>query len=243
MPGLTLFIHLYYPGSWQLLENKCAALIRRAGRIILTACHDDVLNETRRPLSSTVGPADPIIRLKVPNKGKDIGGKLAALSYYMHLCEKTDYIALLHDKVSPQTINADYWSQQLYGPFSEEGLDKAFRLLEQDSRAGIVGSKAFLKNEFLPMENKFDTTNNDPLQQLIREYHLGGRFFDFIAGTIFLGRSRIFENFFAKNSALDGREKLEAGNVLDLQKGTYTHSWERLFCFIAEDQGYTIKGI
>lgn len=236
MPGLTLFIHLYYPGSWQLLEDKCAPLIRRADRIILTACHDDVLNETR----SNKGP---VIRLKVPNKGKDIGGKLAALSYYIHLCGKTDYIALLHDKVSPQTINADYWSQQLYGPFSEEGLEKAFRLLEQDSRTGIVGAKAFLKNEFLPMEKKFDTTNNDLLQQMIREYRLRGRIYDFIAGTIFLGRSRIFENFFSQHSALEARAKLEPGNVLDLEKGTYTHSWERLFCFIAEDQGYTIKGI
>jgi len=238
MPGLTLIIHLYYPGSWQLLENKCASLIHRAGLIIITACHDDVLNETRRSLNS-----ETVIRLKVPNQGKDIGGKLAALSYYMHLCEKTDYIALLHDKVSPQTINADYWSQQLYGPFSEEGLDKAFRLLEQDNRVGIVGSKAFLKNEFMPMEKKFDTTNNDLLQQLIREYRLYGRIYDFIAGTIFLGRSRIFENFFSKNSALEARARLEPGNVLDLEKGTYTHSWERLFCFIAEDQGYTIKGI
>jgi lipopolysaccharide biosynthesis protein len=243
MPGLTLFIHLYYPGSWQLLENKCAALIQRARRIILTACHDDVLNETRRPLDGAAGQVDAITRLKVPNKGKDIGGKLAALSYYMHLCEKTDYIALLHDKISPQTINADYWSQQLYGPFSEEGLDKAFRLLEQDSRVGILGSKAFLKNEFLPMENRFDTTNNDLLQQMIRQYHLHGRIYDFIAGTIFLGRSRIFENFFEKYSALESRAKLEPGNVLDLEKGTYAHSWERLFCFIAEDQGYTIKGI
>lgn len=236
MPGLTLFIHLYYPGSWQLLENKCAPLIRRARRIILTACHDDVLDETLSGKSR-------IIRLKVPNKGKDIGGKLAAFSYYMHLCEKTDFIALLHDKVSPQTINADYWSDQLYGPFSEEGLDKALRLLEQDERVGIVGSKTFLKNEFLPMDKKFDTTNNDLLQQLIREYHLQGRIYDFIAGTIFLGRSRIFESFFTKNSPLDARARLEPGNVLDLEKGTYTHSWERLFCFIAEDQGYTIKGL
>ena len=218
------------------MEDKCGALIRKADRIIITACHDDVLNETPRNGGS-------VIRLKVPNKGKDIGGKLAAFSYYMNFCEKTEHTVLLHDKVSPQTINADYWSRELYGPFSEEGLDKAFHLLEQDSRAGIVGSGTFLRNEFIPMEKRFDTTNNDLLQQLIREYHLRGGVYDFIAGTIFLGRSRIFENFFSKHPALDARAKLEPGNVLDLEKGTYTHSWERLFCFIAEDQGYTIKGI
>ena len=238
MPGLTLFIHLYYPGSWQLLEKKCASVIRKATRIIITACHDDVLEEVIMPKDSR-----PVIRLKVPNKGKDIGGKLAGLSYYLHLCEKTDYIALLHDKVSPQTINADYWSDQLYGLFSEEGLHKALRLMEQDSRVGIVGSKAFLKNEFMPMEKKFATTNDQLLMQLIGEYGLHGRIYDFIAGTIFLGRSRIFEKFFSAHSPLDARAKLEPGNVLDLEQGTYTHSWERLFCFVAEDQGFTIKGI
>ncbi len=237
MAGLTLFIHLYYPGSWRMLESQCGPVIRKASRIILTACHDDVLDEV-------VVPHDkPLVRLKVPNKGKDIGGKLAALSYYIRLCEKTDLIAMLHDKVSPQTINADYWGQQLYRPFSEEGLDKALRLLEQDRRAGIVGSKAFLKNEYLPMEKRFDTTNHALLMEFIREYNLQGRIYDFIAGTIFIGRSRIFEDFFSAHPPLYARAELESGNVLDLESGTRTHCWERLFCFIAEDQGYSIKGI
>jgi len=239
MAALTLFIHIYYPGSWQQLSADGAALIRRADRIILTSCHDDVLAETRR--SSL--PLKDIVRLKVPNKGKDIGGKLAGLSYYMQLCSKTEYIALLHDKVSPQTINADHWSRELYGPFSEEGLEKALQQLDQDNRIGVLGAETFLKNEYLPLEKRFATTNNDLLQQMIREYHLQGKIYDFIAGTIFLGRSRPFENFFAKHSPLEARARLEEGNVLDLEKGTYTHSWERLFCFIAEDQGYTIKGI
>ena len=51
------------------------------------------------------------------------------------------------------------------------------------------------------------------------------------------------EDFFSRHPALEARAPLEEGNVMDLQYGTYTHSWERLFCFIAEHQGYTIEGI
>jgi len=242
MPGLTLLIHLYYPGSWSFLEDKCRAVLRKADRIIITACHDDVLNEVVPP-EALAGKDNALVRLKVPNKGKDIGGKLAAFSYYMHFCEKTEYIALLHDKVSPQTINADYWSQQLYSLFSKENLPKALQLLEQDHRIGIVGAKAFLKNEYMPSENTFNTTNHQLLMEMIRDHRLHGGIYDFIAGTIFIGRSRIFEQFFSTQSPLDARAKLETGNVLDLETGTYTHSWERLFCFLAEDQGFTIKGI
>ena len=239
MAGLTLFIHLYYPGSWKTLEKKCSGAIRQARQIILTACHDDVLDET---MSSTHGLPD-IVRLKVPNKGKDIGGKLLALCYYLRCCPKTKYIGLLHDKVSPQTINAHYWSDTLYNPFSEQGLRKVLHKLDNDSRIGIVGAKSFLKNEFDHSKKIFETTNDSLLHELIKEYDLHCRKYDFIAGTIFVCRSAIMEDFFSRHPALEARAALEEGNVMDLQYGTYTHTWERLFCFIAERQGYTIEGI
>jgi len=239
MTGLTLFIHLYYPGSWQTLEKKCSGAFRQARQIILTACHDDVLDET---LSST-GHFHNIIRLKVPNKGKDIGGKLIALCYYLRCCQKTTYIGMLHDKVSPQTINASYWSDTLYSPFSEQGLRKVLQKLDNDSRIGVVGARKFLKNEFDHGKSSFETTNDSLLQDLIKEYDLHSKRYDFIAGTIFVCRSAIMEDFFSRHPALEARASLEEGNVMDLQYGTYTHSWERLFCFIAEHQGYTIEGI
>ncbi|HVV04994.1 MAG TPA: rhamnan synthesis F family protein [Puia sp.] len=270
MAGLTLFVHLYYPGSWQILEKKCSGAFRQARQIILTACHDDVLDETlpgapercssegqtsavggnwailpdetnSRTLSSASLPG--IIRLKVPNKGKDIGGKLLALCYYLRCCQKTKYIGLLHDKVSPQTINASYWSDTLYSPFSDQGLRKVLDKLDNDSRIGVVGARRFLKNEFDHSKKNFETTNDTLLQELIKEYDLHCRRYDFIAGTIFVCRSAIMEEFFSRHPPLEARARLEEGNVMDLEYGTYTHTWERLFCFIAEHQGYTIEGI
>jgi len=232
---LTLLVHLYYPGSWALIKKKCGFTINSAARIIVTACHDDVIRETGMQANMTV--------LKIPNKGKDIGGKLAGLSYYINFCAKTEYLAFLHDKISPQTINAEYWLEKLYSIFEEEVLARVIKKFDKHRGIGIIGSKSFLKNEYIRSRREFATTNNELLLHLIKQYDISCPRYNFIAGTIFIARSRIFEDFFSTYSALEAREKLETGNVLDLIRGTYTHSWERLLCFIAESRGYAIKGI
>jgi lipopolysaccharide biosynthesis protein len=236
MNDITFFIHIYYQGSWEIISNKCAEVLGQARQIIITSCYDEVIREVGPPQERTT-------ILKVPNKGKDIGGKLAGLSYYLHFGDRTSYFAFLHDKMSPQTLNIEYWFDNLFSIFETHRFGQALDLLQKHTDAGILGSKAFLKNEFIRHENKFDTTNNALLWQLIHEYGLKCDTYDFIAGTVFIGRSRILESFFTVHSPLDAREKLEKGNVLDLENGTYTHCWERLFSFIAENQGYKVIGI
>ncbi|MDP4147901.1 MAG: rhamnan synthesis F family protein [Bacteroidota bacterium] len=232
---LTLILHLYYPGSWETVRSKCSFVLGQATRTIITACHDDVIQE--------IQPQPNMVILKVTNKGKDVGGKLAALSYYLCYCKRTEYLVFLHDKISPQTINADYWMDTLYRIFEQEVFERAIRTLKKYKSAGIVGSRPFLKTEYLPSERRFDSTNDNVLKQLIDRHGLRCKEFRFIAGTIFIAKSRIYEDFFTLHPPLDARRDLEEENVLDLTLGTYTHSWERLFCFIAEDSGYTVTGI
>jgi len=43
--------------------------------------------------------------------------------------------------------------------------------------------------------------------------------------------------------ARECREMLEVGNFTDQYEGTYTHTWERIFCWLANDQHYTIKEV
>jgi lipopolysaccharide biosynthesis protein len=234
MESVTFVIHLYYPGSWKLITRSCGPVLEKAARIIITACHDDVILEVGRRDNTTI--------LKVPNKGKDIGGKLAGLSYYLNFCPRTDYLAFLHDKISPQTINSDYWFEKLYGIFQENAFFRNLNFFRKNPKTGVLGSKAFIMNEYASSRQEFNTTNNTLLKKLISRYNLKCRSYDFVAGTIFIIRSKIFEKFFSFYSPLDARNELEKGNVLDLQQGTYTHSWERLFCFIAEAQGYKIAG-
>ena len=236
MTDLSFFIHVYYPGSWKLITGKCGHLFREAKQIIVSACHDEVIEEIR-----SFTPEAKI--LKVTNKGKDIGGKLASLSYYYNFCEPTKYFAFLHDKISPQTLNAGYWFDQLYDIFSTDKFSKIVSLFESSKNVGIVGSKAFLKNEYSKSKKSFDTTNNEILQELLSDYELKPATYDYIGGTVFVSRSIGMEAFFRKTRPLQLREMLEEGNVLDLDHGTYTHSWERLLCFIPQASGYKLAGI
>ena len=234
MSSYSVFIHVYYPGSWKLIKEKCSYLLDTAANIVVTACHDDVMAE--------IDIARAVI-FKVTNVGKDIGGKLVSMAYYLQFCVPATYIILLHDKISPQTINADFWFNQLFGIFDEEKLKSIIQLLNSRKDTGIAGSTYFLRNEYIRSANFFDTTNNRILTSLISEYALTCKSYDYIGGTIFIAKSRIFSTCFSMHSPLAIREKLEPGNVLDLEHGTYTHAWERMLCFIAQDQGYSVIGV
>lgn len=236
MNSLSFFVHVYYPGSWKLILAKCERHFQKAENIIVSACHDEVIAEIRRATPEAM-------ILKVPNKGKDIGGKLAGISYYLNFCRQTEYLAFLHDKISPQTLNAGYWFDQLYDIFEDKKIGEIFRRFESDKRTGLAGSKIFLKNEYSKSKKSFATTNNEILLELISRYNLSSNDHNYIGGTIFIVRNEIFTRFFLEHSALQIRSSLETGNVLDLESGTQTHSWERLFGLIAQHQGYKVIGV
>lgn len=232
MPSLTLIIHIYYKGSWKLICSHIGHLLNDA-QLIVSGCYRDVLDEVDHKNA---------VLLRVPNKGKDIGGKMAALDFYLKHGRRTDYLAFVHDKISPQTINAEYWLTELYSIFEPARLQKALKCLKEDPKCGVVGSKSFLKTEW-DGKKEFSGSNRNLLLQLVERFDLQCTRYEFIAGTIFISRSIIFERFFNSHPPLLLREELEPGNVLDLTEGTVTHCWERLFCFIAENQGYRIKSI
>lgn len=232
--SMSLLVHVYYPGSWKIIREKCRFLLEKATNIIVTVCHDDVLQEIDRP--------DAVV-LHVTNVGKDIGGKLVGLQYYLRFCAPTEFLVFLHDKVSPQTLNAGFWLDQLYSVFQERKLANVLQLLHKRRKIGITGAKLFLKNEYVKHHRRFNTTNHSILVKLMDRFSIRASSHNYIGGTMFIARSEIFARFFSRHSPLEIRERLETGNVLDLEHGTYTHSWERLFCFIAADQGYEVKGI
>lgn len=232
--GFTIIIHIYYKGSWAFIKSKLGTLLQNATEVIITGCYDEVLDEIDFEKS---------VLLKVPNVGKDIGGKLAAINYYLRFGVKTSCLLFLHDKISPQSINADYWLTELYSIMEQKNFKKIIETFENNKKVGLMGSRIFLKNEYLSASENFDTSNDQLLRQLIKKYELRCKKYDYIAGTMFIVRSSIFETFFSKHKPLDIRSQLEVGNVLDLKEGTVTHCWERLFCFIVEHYNYQVKGI
>ncbi len=181
--------------------------------------------------------------LQSPNIGKDIGGKLALLDLYLSSGVKSDLFIFLHDKVSPQILNGEKWRNQLLKIVRTDTCAEIVNLFNQCPQLGLVGASEHLSNEYNPENRNFNSTNNLILKEYIHKFGLSLTDYTFIAGNMFWVRSRIYEDFFNKFRPLQLRAGLEKGNVTDAETGTHTHSLERIFSWIAQSQGYQIKGV
>jgi lipopolysaccharide biosynthesis protein len=181
--------------------------------------------------------------ITTPNKGRDIGGKLALIDFFLKAKIQSDYIVFLHDKQSHSWFAGDVWRQQLFDIIEPAKIEVILEKYKQHPSTGIVGKSDFIRDEYDRRADEFKTTNNAKLKELIFKYSLKITDYRFVAGTMFWIRSSIIQKFFSIHSPLGCRELLEEGNFTDRKEGTYTHAWERVFCWLANDQGYQIKGV
>lgn len=94
---------------------------------------------------------------------------------------------------------------------------------------------AVLCNPILLLNNK-EITNTTKIQELCKiiavDYNLVKNS-KFIAGNMFMGKTKIYQKYFNKSfNQIDKLLKLEIGKVSDSKHGTYSHSMERLFGYI-----------
>lgn len=238
----ALLIHIYNHDSWEKIFRERLNEIREfSPAILINLC---VAHPGNVELISAIRRDFPeAFIITTPNKGRDIGGKLALADFFMRMGLKSEHVVFLHDKQSHHWFAGESWRQKLF-EIIEPGKIKA--ILEKygnDPKTGIIGASEFIKDEYDKKRNEFKTTNSDKIRELISKYDLKLTNYRFVAGAMFWIRSSIIRKFFSVYSALSCREILEEGNFTDQYGGTYTHSWERIFCFLANDQGYTIKGI
>ena len=179
--------------------------------------------------------------LVTPNLGKDIGGKLALIDLYLFLGIKSSYIVMLHDKQSLHSVYGESWKSELFKVFDVNNLPKILDLF-RDPAVGIVGTKKWIVNEYDAGTDNF--INNDQMsKKLCKRFHISIQNYDFIGGTMFWIRSSVIEKFFRKNDPILIRGELESGNVMDSHGESLTHTWERMFSWIAANDGYRVDGI
>jgi lipopolysaccharide biosynthesis protein len=178
-----------------------------------------------------------------PNIGKDIGGKLALISTYLQLKEKCDYFLLLHDKSSQHLVYGKKWRDDLYTIATKDNTFRIIEIFEKTPNVGIICSSECISNEYDEEKDEFKTTNNLILKDYIKRFNFKLDDYSFVAGNMFWVRSSIYEEFFALHNPMELRSELEKGNVMDNETGTKTHSLERIFSWIATNQGYKIYGI
>lgn len=238
----ALLIHIYYKDSWDKIFRQPLLNLKEYSPVIMvnlcvkTSATRDIIAGIKKDFPNAYVIA-------TPNKGKDIGGKLALVDLFMHSQLTAEYIIFLHDKLSPHSITGERWRNKLFGiidPARIKGIVKDF---QANPRLGILGTRDFFKNEFDEKSKTMDTPNSSLIAEIIKRYKLIITDYTFIVGMMFWIRAEIIQTFFTRYSALNCREQLEEGETIDQHNGTYTHSWERIFCWLANDQHYTLKGI
>lgn len=238
----ALLIHIYSHDSWEKIFKEQLKKIEEFSPLILINLflghpeNSELISSIRREF-----PGAYVIT--TPNKGRDIGGKLALVDFFLKAGLQSDYIVFLHDKQSHHWFRGESWRQKLFTIIEPEKVKAILTEYQNDPNAGVIGASEFIKNEYDPRTKDFKTTNNLKIKELISTHKLQLTDYRFVAGAMFWIRSSIIKKFFSVHSPLGCRGMLEEGNFTDQYDGTYTHSWERVFCFLANDQGFTTKGI
>jgi lipopolysaccharide biosynthesis protein len=177
------------------------------------------------------------------NKGKDIGGKLLLLNICIQMGFEPDWIIFLHDKKSLQALNAKTWKNDLFKIVEKEQLDKIEAIISKnDCGYGIVAADNYVRKE-LKQEGVFTGLNGPILSELLLQYNINCKSFEYVAGTMFWAKAPVLMDFFKKFDPLKIRQTLEEGNVIDNFAGTHTHSWERMLSWIVTCQGLKIKTV
>ena len=176
------------------------------------------------------------------NQGKDIGGKLLLLSVCLYANIQPDWFVLLHDKKSLQALNSKSWKKDLFNIISKQQVEKIGELISAPSAYGIIAAENYVVQE-IRQNGKFISNNGVILQELLEQYKIDCKRFDYVAGTMFWAKGTILLDFFKEYDPLKIRHTLESGNVLDNFAGSFTHSWERMLSWIILSRGLTIKTI
>jgi len=238
-PVLVFIAHIYYDNTWIEIRNKLRNFNNGRNYFLFSISEGCLMS--REIIESIKESFDNAYTLITPNIGKDIGGKLALIDLYLFLGIKSSYIVMLHDKQSLHSVAGESWKSELFKVFDVNNLPKILDLF-RDSKVGIVGTKKWIVNEYDAGTDNF--INNDQMsKKLCKRFHISIQNYDFIGGTMFWIRSSVIEKFFRKNDPILIRAELESGNVMDSHGESLTHTWERMFSWIATNDGYRVDGI
>lgn len=240
---VNVLCHLYYPSTVYYFLLQIAPLQEYNAFFIFnlsTALFTD------RWFCSLLRECFPgAVLLHTPNKGRDIGAKLALIDTLLRMKRTSGISLIIHDKISPHSPTGIAWRNSLYKIIHASRLPGVLRIFEQEKDVGVLVSKEFVRNEYNPDTGGFNNTSSDNITGYIKKYNLqlSDSGYNFAAGTIFWIRTSVLQNFFGHHQPLEIRGGLEAGNALDFLKGTNIHAWERLFSFLALAQGLKVRGI
>lgn len=175
------------------------------------------------------------------NRGKDLAGKLFCLEAVFKLNLKDAPVLFLHDKKSPQANDGNVWKEKLFKCADLGFSIQAVKYIEKGS--GIVCTKESLMSADNLTKHELVLHHEDLIDRLTKKFDLKVNDFSFVGGTMFWSHTKYYRNVFDKINVKETIDNFEQGNVLDLEKASWTHAWERVLSYIVTGQNKSIKAL
>ena len=238
--SISVLVHIFYSDGFAELLPELKNLGKITNQFYFNLCSS---NENQETISAILSFFPGSIIIQTPNKGKDIGAKLALIDLQIRLNDNSDFSIFLHDKRSPHTSTGKVWREKLLKIVQPDHTHQIINIFETKKSVGLISAKEFITSEYDEGKKTFRCTSNSQLKTLIEKFGFQSRKFEFVGGTMFWVRTKIYNDFFSAVSPLQMRATLEEGNIMDFAQGSQTHAWERILSWIVLNKGFTIKGI
>lgn len=236
--SIAVHFHLYY---FDLLDEIIRYLrnIRHPFDLYVTVAHH--VDEAHEKLSAHF---DHVRVLKVENRGKDLGGLIAALHTFS--LDEYDIVLKIHTKKSlnqgsyitsiknlfgEDVESGAVWRQQLLDTMlgSPEKVDRIIRKFRKHKKTGLIGSKKYLCTA--------TDINGDLFRDVCRRLNVEEKLL-FFAGTMFWIRGSLLKDL--KDSGYTIQDfKLDSNAI----EGELEHCLERIFGTLTESRNMKIISI
>jgi len=179
----------------------------------------------------------------VPNKGKDIGGKLVLLKHIFEEEISYDYLVFAHDKQSFHMADRDranQWRSDLLGAvLNPDNVNRILTAFAENPDIGMCGGRVI---DGLMQSTVAGHPGNYPLIRSTYESLFGllPHASAFIGGTMFWVRFSLFKKALTPDRIDRILSQLEFGNVME---PSVTHAVERIFGIIITAHQYRIGSL
>lgn len=222
-----IILHLFYPEMWDEFREYFKNLDVDFDLMIS-------ISEGQNDISETVKKSYPDCKIFVlPNKGLDVGPFLHILKYLKDNNLEYSHIVKLHTKRSHYNSSGlgDSWRNALVKCLidSPSIFKTNLETITNSPSYKMVGSRVWLLR-----------ASRYSHETILNKLNIKRTTSSFIGGTMFICDYKIIVDFFTINQLDDLYSMMPNGYVRD---HSFAHDMERVFGFIIEEKGFSIKGV
>ena len=227
----AVLLYLYDTGLW-LEYKKLLEPIKSEVDLFLALSSDD-LCQNNSLIAKDASESFNCKTSTLPNKGVDIGPFLLQIRELD--VNKYPYFIKLHAKKSLWGVHKNIsWRSLLVNSLigNKEIFNKNTNLLDSNCAIGTIGNTGLL------LGREKEGFNTELIFQILHDYlhipleQIARHDLSFLAGSIFMARTKIFKQYFTNDIIESIYKILPEGEISDSVEGKLPHSLERIFGYI-----------